>query len=111
MRNRELEVVISWDLAAELRDVLGRPKLRDYEVSGDDVRDLLSLIAAGLPSVDVEVELRDPDDAAVVAAAIAGGAEAIVTGDRDLLDNRDLRMWLRDRGIDILTPRELAERV
>ena len=111
MRNRELEVVISWDLAAELRDVLGRPKLRDYEVSGDDVRDLLSLIAAGLSSVDVEVELRDPDDAAVVAAAIAGGAEAIVTGDRDLLDNRDLRMWLRDRGIDILTPRELAERV
>ena len=111
MRNRELEVVISWDLAAELRDVLGRPKLRDYEVSGDDVRDLLSLIAAGLPSVDVEVELRDPDDAAVVAAAIAGGAEAIVTGDRDLLDNRDLRMRLRDRGIDMLTPRELAERV
>jgi putative PIN family toxin of toxin-antitoxin system len=111
VRNRRLEVVISWELAAEHRDVLGRPKLRDYEVSGEDVRDLLSLMAADLPSVDVEVELRDPDDVAVVAAAIAGAAEAIVTGDRDLLENADLRAWLRDRGIRVLTPAELVERI
>jgi putative PIN family toxin of toxin-antitoxin system len=103
--------VISWELAAEVRDVLARPKLRDYDVSGQDVRDLFSLISTDLPSVDVEVELRDPDDAAVVAAAVAGGADAIVTGDRDLLDNADLRAWLRDRSILILTPAELVERL
>jgi putative PIN family toxin of toxin-antitoxin system len=103
--------VISWELAAELREVLARPKLRDYEVSGEDVRDLLSLIAADLPSVDVEVELRDPDDAAVVAAAIAGGADAIVTGDRYLLDNADLDTWLRDHGIQVLAPAELVEQI
>lgn len=80
-------------------------------MSGHDVGDVLSLIAAGLPSVDVEVELRAPDDTAVVAAAIAGGADAIVTGDRDLLDNADLHTWLRDRGIDMLTPAEFVERI
>ena len=32
-----------------------------------------------LPDVDIEVEIRDPADAPVVAAAVAGRAEAIVT--------------------------------
>jgi putative PIN family toxin of toxin-antitoxin system len=103
--------VISWELAAELRDVLGRPKLQSYEISSEDVRDLLSLIASDLPSVDVDVELRDPDDVAVVAAAVAGRADAIVTGDRDLLDNDELRAWLQERGIDVVTPADLLNRI
>jgi uncharacterized protein len=111
VRNREVDVVISWEIAAELRDVLGRPKLRGYEVSAEDVRDLLSLIAPDLPSVEVDVELRDPDDVAVVVAAVAGRAEAIVTGDRDLLDDAELRAWLQERDIDVLTPAELVDRI
>ena len=102
---------MSWELAAELADVLGRTKLRAYDVSHEDVRDLLSLLAPSLPSVDVEVEVRDPDDIAVVAAAVAGRVDAIVTGDRDLLDDLELRAWLRDRGVDVLTPAELSERI
>lgn len=45
---------------------------------------------------------RDPDDDQVLAAAVAGGAEAIVTGDRDLLV---LKAY---RGIAIITPAELG---
>lgn len=48
---------------------------------------------------------RDPDDDAVIAAAIAASADVIVTGDQDLLV---LRAY---RGIDILTPREFLERL
>jgi putative PIN family toxin of toxin-antitoxin system len=103
--------VISWDLAAELRDVLGRPKLRDYEISPEDVHDLLGLLAPDLPSVEVAVALRDRDDVAVVAAAVAGRAEAIVTGDHDLLDNDELRDWLQERGVAVLSPAELVERL
>lgn len=110
MRARELDVVSSWELAAELRDVLERQKLRDYSLAEQDVRDLLSLLARDLPSVDVDVELRDPEDAHVVAAAIAGRAGAIVTGDRHLLDDADLRTWLAERGVEVLTPRELLDR-
>jgi predicted nucleic acid-binding protein len=47
----------------------------------------------------------------VVAAAVAGHADAIVTGDRDLLDNEELRAWLRDRGVEVLVPAELLERL
>jgi hypothetical protein len=39
------------------------------------------------------------------------GADAIVTGDRDLLDNADLHAWLRDRGIRLITPAGLVERI
>lgn len=103
--------MISWELAAELRDVLRRPKIRRYSVGDEDARDLLSLIAADLPLVEVDVELRDPDDVPVVAAAVAGSAEAIVTGDRDLLDDAELRRWLNERDVEVLTPAELIKRL
>ena len=91
--------------------MLPRPKLRRYEISPQDIRELLVLVGRDLPDVDVEVELRDPRDAPVVAAAIAGRAEVIVTGDRDLLEDVDLRAWLTARDVDVLSPAELLERL
>ena len=55
--------------------------------------------------------LRDPRDAPVVAAAIAGHAEVIVTGDRDLLEDEELRAWLTVRDVEVLSPAELLERL
>ncbi len=40
------------------------------------------------PKVPHELEVRDPDDRWVLASAVAGRAEVLVTGDRDLLDVR-----------------------
>ena len=111
MRERRIEVVGSWDLAAELAAVLPRPKLRRYEISAEDIRELLILVGRDLPDVDVEVELRDPRDAPVVAAAIAGRAEAIVTGDRDLLEDEEPKAWLTAREVELISPAELLERL
>jgi len=82
-----------------------------YEVSVDDLEDILTVLAPLLPSVDVEVSLRDPHDAPVVASALAGAADAIVTGDRGLLDDDELRSWLLERRIQLLSVSELLERL
>jgi putative PIN family toxin of toxin-antitoxin system len=49
------------------------------------------------------IEIRDPDDAWVLASAVAGAAEVIVTGDSDLLDLGS------ETPLRILTPREFWE--
>ena len=48
---------------------------------------------------------RDPDDIAVLGAAIAGSVDALVTGDRDLLSLED------PRGVVILSPRQALDLV
>ena len=45
----------------------------------------------------------------MVEAAVAGAADAIETGDKDLLDDADLVAWLTDRGISEITPSDLLE--
>lgn len=91
--------------------MLRRPKLARYGLTEQDVRDALILIAPFLPSVDVDVATREPDDVPVVASAVAGRVEAIVTGDAHLLEDPDLRAWLAERRIDVLSPTELLQRV
>jgi putative PIN family toxin of toxin-antitoxin system len=107
VRRGEVEAVLSWELVEEIADVLARPKLQRYEVPRDALTALLRLVAPALPTVEIDVQLRDPDDAPVVAAAIAGESETIVTGDRGLLDDEGLRSWLGERGIHLRTPSEL----
>jgi putative PIN family toxin of toxin-antitoxin system len=109
IRDRQIEVVASWELAEELVEVLRRPRIRRYGIEERDVEDVLFLLAPFLPSVEIEPALRDPRDAPVVAAAIAGRAQAILTGDRDLLDDEELIGWLAERGIQVLTPAAFLE--
>jgi putative PIN family toxin of toxin-antitoxin system len=100
--------VSSWALAEEIVEVLGRASLRrKYRIADEDIADLLVLLSPLLPTVEMEVAIRDPDDAAVVAAAVSGNAEAIVTGDKDFLEDRAVKDWLEARGIQVLSPTDL----
>lgn len=66
------------------------------------VRAEIELLAEVVDASDLASVARDPDDDAVLAAAIAGDASAIVTGDRDLL------VLGEHHGIRIVTPRAFA---
>jgi putative PIN family toxin of toxin-antitoxin system len=57
------------------------------------------------PSEVATTACRDPDDLAVLGTAIAGRADLLVTGDKDLLVLKE------HAGIPILTPRACYERL
>ena len=54
---------------------------------------------------DVEAPISDPDDVQVLAEAVAGLADVLVTGDRDLLDVAD------QLTLEVLSPRGFWEKL
>ena len=86
----DVELYTSPALLAELRAVLGREhlasRLSGQQVSVDEaVRFYGDLAISVSPLAVPRAVPRDADDDQVIAAAVAAGAEAIVTGDADLI--------------------------
>ena len=71
---------------AEMRRVL-RLRLRVPGETVDAIENLLrDQVVVPRPRKAVDIAVRDPDDAWVLASAVAGKADVLVTGDRDLLE-------------------------
>ncbi len=71
----------------ELADVLARPKFDRYISIADrqEFLRLLSRVADVVPNTYPIHACRDPKDDMILEVAVNGDAQAIVTGDRDLL--------------------------
>jgi putative PIN family toxin of toxin-antitoxin system len=99
-RDGSIELFTSAALLAELLDVLSREKFTERLASAGVSPQELVLGYAALasviqPAVIEPVILADPDDDAVLACAIAGQCEIIVSGDSHLLDlkqHQDVRI-------------------
>ena len=109
-RAGDLTLVTTGALLAELEDVLGREKFAErLAAAGVAIRDLVlgyAALASVIESAEIEpVVLVDPDDDAVIACAVAGNSEVIVSGDSDLLDLNQYR------GIRIITAAELVAEI
>ena len=93
---------------SELERVLGYEKLRPC-ITRDEAEALLETIGATAVVVEdlPEIELSpDPDDNAILATAIAGDADLLVTGDKSgLLELKAVR------GTPIVTPRQALKRI
>jgi uncharacterized protein len=96
---------------AELEEVIQRAKfLRRLEERGRSAPEIISrfraaaMIVEGF-SIPVPSALRDPDDIHVLACAVAAWADAIVTGDNDLLSMETFE------GIPILSVRQALDKL
>ena len=91
---------------AELADVLARPKLDPYVTVQQRQEFLLELggVAAWVTIVQLVRECRDSKDDKFLEVALNGQADAIITGDGDLLR---MHPW---RGIAILSPGQYLKR-
>ena len=110
-RTGRFDLVISPSIVAEIRAVLAYPRIRrKYAVDDDDVAELVDLLEhdALLVSGDAEVSNAIPADITdekILACAIDGQADVIVSGDPHLLDLGEYRQ------IPILSVREFLTRL
>jgi putative PIN family toxin of toxin-antitoxin system len=105
-----LELFTSDALLAELAGILGRAKfaamLRRKNLQAAEIVARYRELAETVDAVPLEeAALRDPDDAAVLACAVAARADAIVTGDGDLHALGEYR------GISVLSAAQALRRI
>jgi uncharacterized protein len=100
-----IQAIASEAILDELARTLDRPKLQrrlnQLGLKAAAIMLAVRQVVIVVKDVPIPVEnLRDPKDAMIVAAAIVGKADVIVTGDQDLLVLDTVA------GIKILTPRD-----
>ena len=89
-KQNRINALTSETILDELRDVLQRPKFAErLAATGQSVEaivdEYLHYAAITEPAAIASVIERDPDDDAVLACALGGDAQFIVTGDEHLL--------------------------
>lgn len=112
-RQEQFQVLISEALIAELDAVWQRPRLRQH-IHAQDAHDLLEQLRQRGVIVELRTvppRCRDPQDHPVLATAIDGQADAIVSGDADLRADDVLRDAMTEYGIQLWGIDTLLERL
>jgi uncharacterized protein len=105
-QSRRIIALISRTILEEYLRVLAYPKFRlsNEEIQGLMEEELLPFVETVRVRRRLSVVRRDPDDDKFLECAVAGRAECLVTGDRDLLDLGSYRR------VQILTVRDFLEK-
>lgn len=103
-------LVTSLYLVAELTHVLSYPRIADcIQVSSAQIEKILTALLSQTVIVPGKVKLpgvtRDPKDDAVVACAVEGKADYIVSVDKDLL------VLGTYQGIQVVTPSQFSKQI
>ena len=103
LKESRFQLLISDALLAELETVVKRPRLAT-RMATQDIDDLLAALLWHGELVELRTippRCRDPKDHPVLATAIDGRADAIVSGDGDLRADDELRASMAAFGIDL----------
>ncbi|HZF13281.1 MAG TPA: putative toxin-antitoxin system toxin component, PIN family [Thermoanaerobaculia bacterium] len=102
-RAGKFEVLISQSLLEELEAVSQRPRLKE-RIDPAQSKALLEQLrwrAQWVEATAIPPRCRDPKDHPVLATAISGHADAIVSGDGDLRADGELRQQMLEHGVKI----------
>jgi uncharacterized protein len=107
-------LVVTSDVLAEYADVLSRPRLRDrFGVQLDEIAAFLEDIRGRADLVtpfamaDLPLHVRDPKDDLLLACALGGDCQYLVTGDSDVLA---LNGHPALGALRVVTPRRFVEK-
>lgn len=103
-REKQFTLVVSSPVVDEFTSVLERPKVRRFLRSGRGQAFVVLLRSLALcvePATDFP-PCRDPKDNIVIATAVAAAPCFLVTSDRDLYDDSDLKARLDALGVEIV---------
>jgi putative PIN family toxin of toxin-antitoxin system len=110
--NGRFTLITSEPLLEELVDVLARPHIAlRSRLSRSEIRDLIQAMRDLGEIVEIASSVaicRDPDDDAVIETAIAGHADVLVSGDRDLIADPAVRDLLAGEAVRLLTVAEFV---
>ena len=91
----------------EIYEVLTRPKfLLQYGISEKEVTDLVVYLKDTAERVPIKgtTELcRDPDDNIIIETAVRGKAKYLITGDKDLTDDKGISSYLSRHSVSIVS--------
>jgi len=98
------EVVMSLATMTELRQVLARPRIQRLVslAAGSAFCDLLERKATWVQPDLSAPQCRDPQDSSLIASAVGGQADYLVSADPDLLDDSALMAALSARGVRLM---------
>jgi len=111
VRNQEVALLTSRRLIVEYADVIHRRHItKNYPRVSENAEELINFLSANAELVEDDANLKglvpaDPKDDMVVACAIVGKADYIVSGDPHLIELGQVQ------GIPILTPVQFVEKL
>jgi uncharacterized protein len=90
IEKQQIQAISSENILMELTEILQKPKLQkrldQLQLSADEVVIIAKRLMTMVVIEEVIIpELRDPKDQMVLATAIAGDVQVVISGDKDLL--------------------------
>ncbi len=109
--SQTFEVIFSAPLMEELMEVSSRPKIEQLLRFGQKQKflQLIQRLAKWVIPISHPPACRDPKDEMVIATALSGQAEFIVTSDKDLLDDEPLKQILAKENLQVVYPMDLLK--
>jgi putative PIN family toxin of toxin-antitoxin system len=111
--NYQFQLIMSQPLLVEFNEVWNRPRLKKYINENQAIRleRQFKYRAIWIEIKTIPPHCRDPKDLPVLATAIDGKANMIVSGDNDLRADEDLRKAMESYHIELLGINSFLDRL